>query len=225
MKIRHFIPICTTALAITWLLGCASQKNPRNVTNIPGMRSAPTGSSSAAIGAPIGAPFNDDFALHPSSRGRDLNDLIAPSPLAHYVGEELWIIHRPAQLVAARDDQYPGTGSLMTRIAEREVPLPLKHTDVKANVTAYIASVDVTQQFENPYSEKIEAVYVFPLPENGAVNELVMQIGLRRIRGIVREREEAERIYQEAKHQGYVASLLTQERPNIFTQSVACSYA
>jgi Ca-activated chloride channel homolog len=144
------------------------------------------------------------------------------SPLAPYIGEELWVIYRPARDAnAVQDEQYPSTGSLMTRVQEREIPLPLKHTDVKANVTAYIASVDVTQQFENPYSEKIEAVYVFPLPENGAVNEFVMQIGDRRIRGIVREREEAERIYQEAKHQGYVASLLTQERPNIFTQSVA----
>jgi Ca-activated chloride channel family protein len=146
----------------------------------------------------------------------------AQSPLADYAADELWVIYRPAREDRpGHDEQYPGTGTLMTRIEEREMPLPLKHTDVKASVTGYIASVDVTQQFENPYSEKIEAVYVFPLPENGAVNEFVMQIGARRIRGIVRERAEAERIYTEAKHQGYTASLLTQERPNIFTQSVA----
>jgi Ca-activated chloride channel family protein len=64
-------------------------------------------------------------------------------------------------------------------------------------------------------------VYVFPLPENAAVNEFIMVIGERRIRGIIRERQEAERIYVEARSQGYVASLLTQERPNIFTQKVA----
>ena len=83
------------------------------------------------------------------------------------------------------------------------------------------ATVEVTQQFLNPYSSKIEAVYVFPLPHNAAVNEFIMTIGERRIRGIIRERQEAEQIYQEAKRQGYVASLLTEERPNIFTQSVA----
>jgi Ca-activated chloride channel family protein len=77
------------------------------------------------------------------------------------------------------------------------------------------------QQFHNPYDGKIEAVYVFPLPENAAVNEFIMTIGERRIRGIIRERAEAEKIYREAKRQGYVASLLTEERPNIFTQSVA----
>jgi Ca-activated chloride channel family protein len=92
---------------------------------------------------------------------------------------------------------------------------------VRVSIAGYIASVRVTQQYENPYDEKIEAIYVFPLPQDAAVNEFLMTIGDRRIRGIIREREEAERIYTEAKHQGYVASLLTQERPNIFTQSVA----
>jgi len=104
---------------------------------------------------------------------------------------------------------------------EKEIPLPLKHTNVKGQISGYIATVQVTQQFHNPYDEKIEAVYVFPLPQNAAVNEFIMIIGERRIRGIIRERKEAERIYREARRQGYVASLLTQERPNIFTQKVA----
>ncbi|MBA7663976.1 hypothetical protein ES703_72025 [subsurface metagenome] len=104
---------------------------------------------------------------------------------------------------------------------DKEIPLPLKHTDVTAQISGYIATVQVIQQFHNPYDEKIEAVYVFPLPQNAAVNEFIMIIGERRIRGIIRERKEAERIYREARRQGYVASLLTQERPNIFTQKVA----
>jgi Ca-activated chloride channel homolog len=104
---------------------------------------------------------------------------------------------------------------------DKEIPLPLKHTDVKGQITGYIATVEVTQQFQNPYSEKIEATYIFPLPENAAVNDFIMIIGERKIRGIIRQRQEAEKIYQQAKSQGYVASLLTQERPNIFTQKVA----
>jgi Ca-activated chloride channel family protein len=103
----------------------------------------------------------------------------------------------------------------------KPVPVPLKHTEVKARVDAYIATVDVQQQFHNPFDSKIEAVYVFPLPQDAAVNEFVMTIGDRKIRGIIREREEAEQIYEDARSQGYVASLLTQERPNIFTQKVA----
>lgn len=112
-------------------------------------------------------------------------------------------------------------GQLMARIEDQDVPLPLKHTDVSASVSAYISSVDVLQRFHNPFSSKIEARYVFPLPHDAAVNEFIMTIGDRRIRGIIRERQEAEKIYQQAKRQGYVASLLTEERPNIFTQSVA----
>ena len=114
-----------------------------------------------------------------------------------------------------------GRGRCWRRSRQEKVPLPLKHTDVKGQVCGYIATVEVTQQFQNPFSEKIEAVYVFPLPENAAVNEFIMVIGERRIRGIIRERQEAEQIYREARRQGYVASLLTQERPNIFTQKVA----
>lgn len=137
--------------------------------------------------------------------------------------EEVWVIQKPAgDVVAQPDDETPGTGSMLARgVEEKDIPIPLKHTDVSASITSHIAGVQVTQQYHNPYDSKIEAVYVFPLPQNAAVQGFVMQIGERRIRGIIREREEAERIYAEAKHQGYTASLLTQERPNIFTQSVA----
>ena len=142
------------------------------------------------------------------------------------LGEELWVIQKPDAPFAPDDEDglCPGTGCLATRDprgSEREIPLPLKHTDVKAAVAGYIATVDVTQQFHNPYDGKIEAVYTFPLPDNAAVNEFVMTIGDRHIRGIIRERQEAEKIYREARSQGYVATLLTQERPNVFTQSVA----
>src|SRR6185503_14606482 len=123
------------------------------------------------------------------------------------------------------DNPMPGEGQLMAQRNEngqtKMVPVPLKHTDVKAEVIGYIASVDVQQQYQNPYNDKIEAVYVFPLPQNAAVNEFVMTVGERKIRGIIREREEAKQVYEQAKSQGYVASLLTQERPNVFTQSVA----
>ncbi len=135
--------------------------------------------------------------------------------------DELWIVARSSDSTAQSAEDSPGSGALMAKVDEKEVPMPLKHTDVRASVSGYIGSVEVVQQFHNPYSSKIEAVYVFPLPHNAAVNEFIMTIGERRIRGIIRERKEAEEIYQQAKRQGYVASLLTEERPNVFTQSVA----
>jgi Ca-activated chloride channel family protein len=137
--------------------------------------------------------------------------------------EELWIIEKPQQNQQQQQKQegIPGQGQLVAQVAQQLVPVPLNHTDVKANITGYIATVDVTQQYHNPYSEKIEAIYVFPLPSNAAVNEFIMTIGDRKIRGVIREREEARQIYENARAQGYVASLLTQERPNVFTQRVA----
>jgi Ca-activated chloride channel family protein len=144
--------------------------------------------------------------------------LAAETPLPE---DEIWVIARGSEVVQPLADDSPRSGALLAKVEQKEIPMPLKHTDVRANVSGYIDEVEVTQQFHNPYSSKIEAVYLFPLPHNAAVNEFIMTIGERRIRGIIRERKEAEEIYQEAKRQGYVASLLTEERPNIFTQSVA----
>jgi Ca-activated chloride channel family protein len=135
--------------------------------------------------------------------------------------EEVWVIARSSDVERPDREDRPGSGSLWTRVEEREVAVPLKHTDVHASIDGYIATVSVTQEFHNPYAGKIEASYVFPLPENAAVNEFVMTIGPRRIRGIIRERQQAEEIYRDARRQGYTASLLTQERPNVFVQSVA----
>ena len=146
-----------------------------------------------------------------------------PSELLNVTEDELWVIARPETQAVPADEDTPGCGAMLAKLPKKEkkIPLPLKHTDVKGQISGYIATVDVTQQFHNPYDQKIEAVYVFPLPQNAAINEFIMTIGERRIRGIIRERKEAEEIYRQAKSQGYVASLLTQERPNIFTQKVA----
>jgi len=100
-------------------------------------------------------------------------------------------------------------------------PCPLKHTEVDVDISGMIARVKVTQQFHNPFDDKIEAVYVFPLHQDSAVDAMTMHVGNRVVKGQIKERGEAQRIYEQAKAAGKVASLLDQERPNIFTQSVA----
>ena len=147
-----------------------------------------------------------------------------PAEILDVSADEIWVIAKSEkQAVPATGEDSPGCGAMLAKLPkeDKKIPLPLKHTDVKGQISGYVATVDVTQKFHNPYDEKIEAVYVFPLPQNAAINEFVMIIGKRRIRGIIRERKEAEEIYRQARSQGYVASLLTQERPNIFTQKVA----
>ena len=111
-------------------------------------------------------------------------------------------------------------GALRVKTEDEIVECPLKHTDIKAIISGFIARVTVTQTFENPYDEKIEAVYVFPLPHTAAVDDMTMVMGERRIIGLIKRRDEARAIYERAIEQGATASLLEQERPNIFTQSV-----
>ncbi len=67
---------------------------------------------------------------------------------------------------------------------------PLKHTDVQGEISGMVARVVVTQKFENPYKERIEAVYVFPLPENAAVYDMLITVGERTIRGLIKKRDE-----------------------------------
>ena len=98
---------------------------------------------------------------------------------------------------------------------------PLKRTTVRADVSGFITRVKVTQEFENDFSEPVEAVYTFPLSQTAAVDQMTMKIGDRIVRGSILRREEARRVYQTAKNEGKTASLLDEERPNVFTQSIA----
>jgi len=128
-----------------------------------------------------------------------------------------------AQRLASEEsfEDVAGSGGMVAAGVATTIPIPLEHTDVVARVAGSVASVRVRQEFTNPYDTKIEAVYVFPLPHDAGVHEFVMTIGERTIRGILREREEAQQLYADARAAGRVASLLTQERPNVFTQKVA----
>jgi Ca-activated chloride channel family protein len=121
---------------------------------------------------------------------------------------------------APRRIPHSGAGDLIPQGDFREA-CPLKHTDVKADISSFIARVTVTQEFENPYPQKIEAVYTFPLPANSAVDAMTITVGDRVINGKIKRKEEARAIYDAARDAGYSAALLDQERPNIFVQSVA----
>ena len=117
--------------------------------------------------------------------------------------------------------QTQGSLQVLDKDGKPASDCPLKHTDVKAQISGFISRVTVTQDFENPFPEKIEAVYKFPLPDTAAVDDLTMTIGERVIKGKMMRREEAKATYDAAKQQGKIASLLDQEQPNLFTQQVA----
>jgi Ca-activated chloride channel family protein len=113
------------------------------------------------------------------------------------------------------------TGTLLLRDGERYVEAPRVATDIDITVSGPTSRARVTQIFDNPTKGWVEAVYVNPLPDGGAVDTLKMVIGDRFVIGDVKERAEAKAIYENAKQAGRKATLFEQERPNIFTNSVA----
>ena len=98
---------------------------------------------------------------------------------------------------------------------------PLENTTVDAKIAGNLSRVEVKQIFTNPNNQPLEAVYQFPLPDDAAVDEMEIRIGDRLIRGVIKKKQEAKQIYQQAKSEGKTAGLLEQQRDNIFTQSVA----
>lgn len=99
--------------------------------------------------------------------------------------------------------------------------LPLKSTSADVNIAGVIADVIVVQEYANEGKNPIEAIYVFPASTRAAVYSMKMTIGERSIVAKIAEREQARRDYETAKQEGKSASLLEQERPNVFQMNVA----
>ncbi len=118
-------------------------------------------------------------------------------------------------------DVQMGSLLLRTDIDRGYVPAPSVETQVRIRVTGLIGRTRVVQTFRNSSGGWVEGVYAFPLPERSAVDTLRMVIGERVIEGQIEEKQKARQTYETAKKAGKKASLLEQERPNIFTMSVA----
>jgi Ca-activated chloride channel family protein len=98
---------------------------------------------------------------------------------------------------------------------------PLVDTQVNIDVAGIIARTRVSQTFHNPGNSWVNGIYAFPLPENAAVDHLLLQVGERIIEGQIQPKESAKKIFEQAKREGKKASLIEQQRPNLFTNSVA----
>jgi Ca-activated chloride channel homolog len=109
-----------------------------------------------------------------------------------------------------------GLGCLMTGRGN----LPLTDVDIDAHVTGLLHTTRVRQTFTNPHDEPLEATYIFPLPDRAAVTAFRMTVGDRVIEGLLQERAEARRNYDEAIAEGRRAAIAEEERPNVFTVRV-----
>ena len=166
--------------------------------------------------------------------GAESDDPPRPSPLAQIIVTAAMAI--VAFLAPAAGARAGGTttglpvvasladariGSLLLRDGEQYVEAPRLATDIDITVSGPTSRARVTQIFNNPTKNWVEAIYVNPLPDGGAVDTLKMVIGDRIVVGEIKERVEAKVIYEAAKRSGRKATLIEQERPNIFTNSVA----
>lgn len=210
-----------TAIALLMVIVVAACESPERVYDMsptPGSQAVPSRELSASPRTPAAGqrPILSRISTIDGRVDRGWLDDFATSP-----ADELWVIVQPEHQPLANDDDMPRAGSLVVPNATGFAALPLESTAVTANITGLFAGVDVHQSFVNPYAEKIEAVYAFPIPQDASVTGFVMTAGTRTIRAVVREREDAEKMYYAARAAGKNAALLTQERPNIFTQRVA----
>jgi Ca-activated chloride channel family protein len=132
-----------------------------------------------------------------------------------------WTGATPSEAVAIDDPFASERGELIVRRDGVLAALPLQETAFDTVVVGTVAQTSVIQTFNNPFPDAIEAVYVFPLPHDGAVDDYWIRVGERNIHGVMKTREQARETYEQAREEGRAAGLLEQERPNVFTQSVA----
>ncbi len=112
-------------------------------------------------------------------------------------------------------------GRIEARVDGKPVTLPLLKTDIDADVQGDVAQVTVTQTFANPLNQAVHATYLFPLNETAAVNAMTMEVGDEQIQARIQRIEEARATFEKAKGEGRSAALLSQHRPNMFTQDIA----
>src|SRR5438552_6917300 len=130
-----------------------------------------------------------------------------------------WSAEGPQAALTKPDDAH--TGALLIKTDDGYADAMRLGIDVDLTVSGPTIRARVTQMFRNSTQNWVEATYVYPLPPGGAVDTLKMVVGGRVIVGDIKERQQARIIYDEARRNGQKAALTEQERPNIFTNSVA----
>ena len=123
---------------------------------------------------------------------------------------------------AARADELDRLGGHMRATVDgREIALPLANSDFSVEIDGDLATVTLVQTFENPTPTPLNATYLFPLSEDAAAYAMTMQVGDEIVEAQIRRRDRARQEFDAARREGRAASLLTQHRPNMFTQEVA----
>ncbi len=158
-------------------------------------------------------------------------ELVAKIALAFAIGLATSIALAGVVLLLAHDAQASEPvpmkpaqvqqGTLLLKSEGTTLAVPAVATEAEIRVSGIVTRAVVRQTYRNPYDAWFEGIYVFPLPENAAVDHMRMKVGERIVEGDIKERQAARAQYEQAKSSGQRAALVEQERPNIFTTSVA----
>lgn len=112
-------------------------------------------------------------------------------------------------------------GHVEAVVSGKVIAFPTLKTDIQADVKGDLVNVTLTQTFANPASIPVNARYLFPLNKNAAIHAMTMAVGDEVVRAVIQKKAEAQQTYETAKEEGKAAALLTQHRPNMFTQNIA----
>ncbi|UWQ04984.1 VIT and VWA domain-containing protein [Aliiroseovarius crassostreae] len=112
-------------------------------------------------------------------------------------------------------------GRVVAQVGGEMIELPMLDSSYAVNIEGDMATVELRQTFSNPSQIPLEAEYLFPLNQNAAVFGMTMHVGDEIVRAVIREKQVAEAEYKQAASEGKAAALLTQHRPNMFTQKIA----
>ena len=123
-------------------------------------------------------------------------------------------------LAVPQGDTVPA-GDMRAVVDGRPVALPMLKSDFDVAIAGDVATVTVRQTFANPGDRPVDATYLFPLGKRAAVHAMEMRVGDTVVRAVIQEKAKARATFDKAKAAGKQAALLTQHRPNMFTQSVA----
>jgi len=126
-------------------------------------------------------------------------------------------------LLACTASATPDVGGTIEAISAdgKKINFPLLKSEMLAKVKGDLVTVTVKQTFTNPSDKPLHATYLFPLNQNAAVHEMVMEVGDERVQAKIKRIEEAKATFEQAKQEGKAASLLVEHRPNMFTQDIA----
>ena len=141
------------------------------------------------------------------------------SPVAKQVSTPT--VRQPSSIPTSLTEINSELGGLYGYSDGQVQTFPLQNTSVTAKIAGNLSRVEVKQTFTNPNDKPLEAIYKFPLPDDAAVDDMEIRLGDRIVRGVIKKKEEAQQIYQQAKREGKTAGLLEQQKDNIFTQSLA----